>query len=271
VRPKLFYQVFTMELRKLLSYRANFWIHAFFGYLIHIGVVYYVWRAAFTESGKQMIGEFTFAQMVTYYVLALLLGKMVRGSEFGAGGLSDEIYQGTLTRYIIYPVRYFFFKYAQHLGQIAPALFQLLIFGAISIYAFDLTQYVHVTPSTVVMCLLSVAAANLMHLLIYWSVETVAFWQDSAWSLVVMTRFSLALLGGLMLPLSLFPEPVQRVFSVLPFQYLFTFPVRVMMGRVSPMEWIVGFISCLLWSGVFGVVAAVVWRRGMRQYTGVGI
>lgn len=271
MKPKLFFQVFTMELRKLMSYRANFWIGALFSFLIHIGVVYYVWRAAYTESGKTMIGEFTFPQMVTYYVLALLLGKMVRGVEFGAGGVSDEIYQGSLTRYIIYPLRFFFFKYAQHLGQIAPALFQLVIFGTLSVYAFGLMEHVHITPATVGMCLLSVAAANLMHLLIYWPVESVAFWQDSVWSLTVMTRFILSLLGGLMLPLSLFPEPMQRVFAVLPFQYLYTFPVRVMMGRVSPAEWVIGFSSCLAWSGVFGLIAFVVWRRGMKQYTGVGI
>ena len=74
-----------------------------------------------------------------------------------------------------------------------------------------------------------------------------------------------------MLPLSLFPEWAERLLSLLPFQYLFYFPVMTLMGAVSPGEWARGLLVALAWCAVIGLAGRAVWRRGYLAYTGVGI
>ena len=81
----------------------------------------------------------------------------------------------------------------------------------------------------------------------------------------------LLLLGGAMLPLSLFPDRVQEFLHWLPFVYLFEFPTLVVLGKVDFTQWCIGIGTCLLWCLVIGTLSVPVWRRGDLRYTGVGI
>ena len=121
MKPRLMLSVLTMEARKLMSYRTDFWINAILAFIIQFGVVYYLWSAVYVESGEDVIGGFSFRSMVYYYIIVILLGKFIGAHGYESGTVAQEIYDGSLTRYLIYPLRYFPFKYAQHLGRLGPA------------------------------------------------------------------------------------------------------------------------------------------------------
>jgi ABC-type uncharacterized transport system permease subunit len=57
----------------------------------------------------------------------------------------------------------------------------------------------------------------------------------------------------------------------LPFGLLISFPIRCFMGQVGGVEWLRGLGLIALWSFFFSRVAGWIWRRGTRQYTGVGL
>lgn len=267
---RLFAAVAGMEFRKQASYRFDFWANAVLGFALPVGLVWFLWRAIFAGAGSETVGGYTFEGMVAYYVLAQLLGKLVRGFDFNPG-VSEEIYAGSLTRYLLYPAPYFAFKYAQQLGQAATGVVQLALFGALGHFAFGLLDGFRPTAGAVAMAAVAIAAANLLHFLLYWPIDSVAFWQDNVWSLNVMMRFSLALLGGAMLPLSVFPEWAARALEWTPFPYICWFPVRVLTGEAGAGEWLRGLGVCGGWIAVLGAVSAIVWRRGSRQFGGTGI
>ena len=119
--------------------------------------------------------------------------------------------------------------------------------------------------------LVLVALANLLGFLLRFTVMLVAFWADNVWSLNVMLRFLSELLGGLMLPLSLFPQWAQDVLMWTPFPYLFYVPVMTLLGEVGAAEWAFGMLVTVVWTAVMAGVALAVWWRGRLSYTGVGI
>ena len=49
------------------------------------------------------------------------------------------------------------------------------------------------------------------------------------------------MLGGVVIPVELFPETMQRVLAWTPFPYVLDFPVRVMIGRIEGIEMLAGF------------------------------
>ena len=51
-----------------------------------------------------------------------------------------EIYEGTLTRYLLFPTQYLPFKYAQHLGQMVPGLLQLSGYALLFFWVFELPR-----------------------------------------------------------------------------------------------------------------------------------
>lgn len=266
----LFAKVVGLEARKLMSYRADFWLNAIAAFAAQLAVAYFLWLAVFEASGSQAIGGLSLAGMVLYYVLAILLGKMVRGQERSIS-MAQDIYEGHLTRYLIYPVDYFRFKYAEQIGALVPALVQLAVFGSLAALFLDMPTGLAITAGSVGRALVAVALGNLLHFLIIYPLQGIAFWADNVWSLNVTFRFTAEILGGMMLPLSVFPEWARQVLELLPFQYLFYFPVMSLMGQVDGVAWLRGLAIGLAWCGLVGLVGRAVWRRGTKIYTGVGI
>jgi ABC-2 type transport system permease protein len=117
----------------------------------------------------------------------------------------------------------------------------------------------------------SVAVSNLLHFLMMFPLRATAFWADHTWTLEVMYRFVSQMLGGLMLPLSLFPVWARPALDALPFKFLYYVPATTLLGKVPPDEWARGVALSLAWCVAIGLVGRVVWRRGTLQYTGVGI
>lgn len=267
---RLFGHVLSLQARKLMSYRVNFWLNALVTFFVELAVAYFLWAAVFRETRRTEIGGFSLEAMVIYYVAAILLGKLVKGEERDLN-ISTDIYEGALTRYLLYPTSYFGFKYAEHLGSLLPALIQLGLFGVISLALLDLPPDVAVTPASVAMAAGAVMVANLLHFLILYPLQGVAFWADNVWALNVMFRFTSQMLGGLLLPLSLFPAWSQPVLDAMPFKYLFYFPATTLLGKVPPGEWALGMAVALGWCGAMALVSRAVWRRGRLVYTGVGI
>ncbi len=268
--PRLFGRIFSLEVRKQMSYRLDFWINALFGFVIYFGVVYYLWEAIYRESGTQRIGGYSFQGMTLYYVLVILVGRLVRGAEH-VGEVAQDIYEGGLSRYIVYPTSYFPFKYAQHLGLIVPGLIQVGLFTLLYLLVLPFPAEIRITPLQVLMALGSVGLANLLYYSLLFPLQIVAFWADNVWSLMVMIRFTSSLLGGAMLPLTLFPDWSRPALNMLPFRYLYDFPVSTLLGQIGPAQWASGMATGLVWIAVIHLCARLLWRRGMLSYTGVGI
>lgn len=273
--PLLFRRVLSLEARTQMSYRVDFWVNALVTFAVELTLAWFVWKAVFAASGAEEIEGFTFEGMVLYYVLVILLAKMVAGGRTESW-LAQDIYEGSLTRYLVYPASYWGFKYAQHLARLAPAAIQLLLFTAISLLLFTLAEVTlpdgfQITAGNLVRTVIAVALANLLWFLLAVPVEGVAFWADNVWSLNLMLHIAADLLGGRILPLAVFPAWARDVMQWTPFPYLYSFPVRTLLGEVDGSAWLqalgVGGAWCLLlmWIG------RSVWQRGYRVYSGVGI
>jgi ABC-2 type transport system permease protein len=268
--PQLFLQVAGLEARKRMGYRADFWITAVLGVVVEFGAAWFLWRAVFSVTGRTEVGGWTLPGMVAYYVAAILLGRLVRGPEF-EGVVSNDIYEGSLSRYLVYPASYFGFKYAQAVGAAFPAALQVVVFGSLALLLFPMPADVRVTPLSLGMGLVAVGAASFLHFLLSFPIQSVAFWADNVWSLTVAQRLVAALLGGFMFPLSVFPEWAQYVLHLLPFRLFFAWPVEVVLGRADATAWVEGLASAAVWSAAIAGISWGVWRRGRLRYTGVGM
>jgi ABC-2 type transport system permease protein len=128
-----------------------------------------------------------------------------------------------------------------------------------------------VTPASAAMALVSVLVANLLYFLIGFAIQGIAFWADNVWSLRVTQRLVAAILGGGLLPLTLFPGWARLLLDALPFPYLYWVPVTTLLGQASPLEWLQGLGVALAWCAGLALLAREVFRRGYLQYTGIGI
>ena len=77
------------------------------------------------------------------------------------------------------------------------------------------------------------ALAYILFFMIAYLVGLTTFWLHEAMSLAHVKRSLAMLLGGAMAPIALFPAWLQALASVLPFRYIYAFPVDIYLGRVA--------------------------------------
>ena len=105
---RLFKAIFQMEMRNILAYRFSFWINFFGSTLGQLGLSYFLWSSIFGENKNLIIGGMSFQMMILYSFLAPMTLKSVFGLQ--NLNINQDIYDGSLNKYIIYPLSYFQFK-----------------------------------------------------------------------------------------------------------------------------------------------------------------
>ena len=271
MRLRLFWAVLSVEGRKLMSYRADFWITAAIAFLTEFALVWAVWKGLFAlQPEGAELGGYPFEGMVLYSVTAILLARLIRGQERDPG-MSQDVYEGALSRYLLYPCDYFFTKYAQALGFLFPASVQLVIFVATAALLIPVPAEMQPSLATIGQALPALALANFLWFLMLFPIHAVAFWADNVWTLRVMLRFVSDFFGGMMLPLSLFPDALAAALWWTPFPYLYALPVMTALGRPLPVAYPLALALAAGWCAVLWFVGHRIWRRGLLQYSGVGI
>ncbi|HKP97187.1 MAG TPA: ABC-2 family transporter protein [Fibrobacteria bacterium] len=258
---------YLMELKKIISYRAEFWLGFAGNVLSQFGVAFFLWKAIFAARGGESIQGYTFGGLMLYYLLVPLVERVVHGQEMGY--VSAEIYDGSLSRYLIYPVSYFRIKYLGHLAQATVFLVQLFLglalFLAVFHAPFSLSWQALARTLPVLLC------SGLLFFIVTVNLEMLAFWADNVWSISVLHRLASHLLGGGLIPLAFFPGWAQTLLDWLPFTRMVSFPIRCLLGQVGNAEWIRGLGLTLMWAWLFALSGALLWRKGLKGYNGVGI
>lgn len=261
--------VLGLELKKAFSYRLNFWVSFLMGTATDITVSYFLWLSVFAYQNAPQIEGFTFRGLMFYSLFASFAGKIARGSDYGY--ISTDIYDGGLTRYLLYPISFFAYKYVTHLTQQFLAIIQLMIaLGGLFLLLGAPPEQNISLGSVVAGCATSVLAGYAVFTLMS-CLEMIAFWQDVVWNLMVMLRFAMSLLGGGLIPLALFPEWGRKLVELTPFPTLISFPARTFLGAVTLEEWGHSALILFFWSVLLTLLARAIWARGTRRYSGVGL
>ena len=256
------------EMKKIFSYRATFWIQFIGSAGGEIAVAYLLWQAIYVQNSGDLIGGFTFAEMVRYYVFSALLSRVIRGAENFQ--ISHEIYDGSLTRFLIYPGSYFSYKLSERFSFLLITLLQAFagVLGYTLIFHAETSSIF--TVSGLTMSFFLAVYSAFFNFILTTIVELVAFWVDNVWSLSMILRFITGFLSGMMLPLSLYPSWVQQILNLTPFPSMIYIPVQLALGRAGAPQLFEALLIITAWLIPLGFGLNLVWKNGVRRYTGVG-
>jgi ABC-type uncharacterized transport system permease subunit len=116
-----------------------------------------------------------------------------------------------------------------------------------------------------------VLLASYCFLLLFFIINSLAFWLGLVWTLLAMSRMVMSFLMGDPVPVSLYPDAFQRVLPWLFPYWAMSGPIDVFLGRAGTDAFVrgVGVLGASI--VVLQCIAFVVWRRGLRQYGGSGM
>lgn len=262
-----FSSIVALELRKILAYRTDFWVTFLGQTLIQLIIARALWQNIFETNNVSSMQGFSLEMMTLYYLLVPIGMRILAGQNIGF--LSQEIYDGTFTRYLIYPVNVFVYKSITYLTHAffycLQYLFIYLIFHLIfwSSTTFNL--------EALLLGVLVFFVASICYMALSMIVELISLWAEYIWALMVMLKFFVTFFGGGIVPIDFFPPWAQTSLKFTPFPYLISLPVKTTMGLITLRETIEGMLILTVWILIFFSVVSLMWKKGQKSYTGVGI
>jgi len=260
--------VFKVALSERLVYRADFFIATFLRFIPIITTIL-LWDAIFTGAGAQRVGGLAYGQMVSYYLLIMItraFGSMPRL----ASGIAVDIREGELRKYLLQPIDYLTYTITLRVAHklvyfLMAAIPYALVFWLCRSYLPgwpDMVQFLLGLATCALAFLMGFAVSTLLGLLGFWFLEVASFL-----SLFMGAQY---FLSGHMFPLSLLPEGVQSVVTVLPFAYETYYPTLILLQKVGTGEALRIITIQAVWVAVLALSMRVMWHLGLRRYAAFG-
>lgn len=97
-----------------------------------------------------------------------------------------------------------------------------------------------------------------------------AFWFTQVQGFSAAFQYVKAFLGGYIVPLALFPLGAGAWLPWLPFAISLALPVEILTGQATLTNSITRLTLGMAWTGLVGLLAAWIWKHGLRVYSAVG-
>lgn len=223
-----------------------------------------LWRAL-AESGP--IGEYDQAGFDSYFVAAFLVRQLV--ASWVVWELDRSIRDGELSVLLLRPVS----PVLHHMViNVSVLPLRLLLAVPIAVGVLLATGGVQVVGDPQLWLLVppALALAWLLNFAVQLCVGCLAFWLTKAAPLFDIWLGLFVVLSGYIVPTSLFPEGLAEVARVLPFHAVLGFPVELLVGRLELAGALRGLALQAVWLAAIALVAAALWRRGLRAYGAFG-
>ncbi|WP_372630386.1 ABC transporter permease [Cohnella sp.] len=243
--------------RHQLAYKTDFAMRGFF-LLFILFVFIQLWSAAYEGDFSKSISGFTLKQIVWYLVFteALTLAAPPLCSR-----IEEEVKNGDVAIRLIRPQSYAGYHFSVFASEALTRFVVHLAIGSAIAWPF-------VGPPSfgygwLGLLALSAGALTVTFLLLM-IVGLCAFWVEETSGLYFVLQKLQFTIGGMLLPIDLMPEWLQRVCAWLPFQAALYFPAR--MGVHFDSTLLVKQLAIQIgWIVLLGLAVSRMYRRGVKK------
>ena len=226
--------------------------------LVRLYLLKMVWIALYAQNAAPP--GLPLHAIITYSAVALLFGLVMDIDQTRA--LYERLHDGSIATDFLKPVSVPMFYFADGTGEV---LFHALLIVPSLALALLVVHIDVPPPETIGVFVLSATLGYFVAFFLNFMLNCTAFWTLEISSVQMIVTWLTGLLGGELVPLSLFPKWLERIVDVLPFAAIFSTPLSIYVGTIHPDEYARALAVQLAWVATFGVVSTVVWRAGSRR------
>ena len=98
----------------------------------------------------------------------------------------------------------------------------------------------------------------------------VAFFTTYIFGMLMAKEAILSFLCGQLIPLSFFPESIQRIFDFLPFSSMVYTPVMVYLGKYTGTDLLIVLLKQALWVVILYAFGSLIWKKVTKRLIVLG-
>jgi ABC-2 type transport system permease protein len=260
----IYAQQFKTTLASFIQYRAAMFIWMI-GHVLEPLIYLVVWSVVSRTSGGS-VGGFGAGDFAAYFIVMMLVNHFTYTwiiYEF-----EYRVRHGSLSFSLLRPLHPIHSDIVDNVSSKLITLPMMLAAAVMLVVIFRPTF--HFISWAVAAFVPVLFLSFLVRFLLEWTLALAAFWTTRV-SAVNQGYYAAALfLSGQVAPLALLPHPVQVAAAILPFRWTIGFPVELLLGRLTPIQAVMGLAAQAAWLVLGLVLLRAVWRAGIRVYTAVG-
>ena len=213
-----------------------------------------IWSAALPDQSS----------ISTYFIALLAVQLMTVSQEYYS--VTMRIYDGALSEDLLRPHPFVIAP----LGEcIAFRSWNFLMGLPIVLLAMSVAG-VSFRAVDIVVAVPALALAAVLRFLFVYMLALSALWVEQAGAVTDLGGTLIFLLGGVAVPMMLFPDRFRILTEALPFRAMLGFPAEIASGSLNSTQILQGYCWQLLWVTISVPLAMLVWRSGVRRFTAVG-
>lgn len=223
-----------------------------------------LWVAVAREAP---IGRYGEKEFVAYF-LATLIVRQLTGTWI-LWEMNMNIRQGTMVMRLLRPLHPFIAYAAENVAAFPVRVFFALPVALIALWIVGREQITH-DALQALLVLPAFLGAWLMSFFFMGLLGCLAFWFESSVALFWLYYTFFFVFSGYTMPLEFFPPTARLIVNWLPFRFLLSFPVELMLGTLDRSQTWLGLIVQFAYVLFFLALALLLWRRGLRHYAAYG-
>ncbi|MDF2726357.1 MAG: transporter permease [Paenibacillus sp.] len=247
-----------ITLRNQLAYIIDFLVRSLFLLLI-LYIFLQLWQATFHGEGDAAhIAGYSFKQIMWYLVIT---ESITLACPSLCTRIEEEVKNGDVGYRLVRPIHYIAFHYVEYMSEAAVRL------GVNAVLGGTLGLLIIGPPelSAGFMWLPLAAAFGLtVNFMLNMTLALCSFWVEETRGIEFVYNKFLFTIGGMLMPLELFPDALQAVARWLPLQAVLYIPAKTAVAFDASK--LAGMLAVqVLWIAVIGLAVAWMYRRGVRK------
>ena len=268
------WMILRIALEERLAYRGDFVLGTLMRFLPIITQIF-LWWAIFqsinpADPNAARLSGYSFQDMVAYYLLTMV-GRAFSSMPGLSSSIALKIRDGEIKKFLVQPVDLISFLFWSRVAHkiayytVSTLPFALVFFLCRSYFTQGWPDLITL-GAFVASLLLSFALGFYLEACI----GLVGFWMLEVSSLLFVYMLFQFFLSGHMFPLDILEEPFRTIVGLLPIKYLAYFPAAVFLGKVQGTQLAIDMGMLVGWTIFFFVLSQLIYRRGLKRYSGYG-
>lgn len=191
--------------------------------LLLVFILTQLWQTTFASQKTPVISGFTIADMIWYLIFAEIIAMSLPALT---RRIDEEVRSGQIAYLLGRPCNYALYNFAHYLGERLVRLLMNVLVGIIlglvmvgppgfswqGLLAWPLVTFLAIS----------------IEFTLYCSIGMLAFWSEETQSFAFIFNRLTLVLGGVLAPLEVFPQPLRAIAEVLPFGMILHGPARTL-------------------------------------------
>jgi ABC-2 type transport system permease protein len=228
--------------------------------IIRIWIFTQLYKVSYSISGVSEIGGLTVVMVV--WSLMMTQSFQTATTPRLSRIIDEEVKTGTLAYSVNRPYSYILFHFFGFIGRSIPNLFINLLIGSVA--ALILVGPIVLSWQALGLGAVLLFFGYVLDFFVSLIIGLTAFWIEDTSAFTWIYSKGQLVFGGLVLPIALFPEYLQKIAELLPFSQMYYAAARLIV-HFEPGLFVQYLLTQMAWIVFFGGVAYYLFHKGIKH------